>query len=39
MTFEDRRAAAVALLLFPVSINEKGESDNASKDIAVKNEN
>lgn len=39
MNSEGRRAAAVALLLFPVSINEKGEFDNASKDIAVKDEN
>lgn len=39
MTFEDRRAAAVALLLFPISINEKGEFDNASKDNTVKDEN
>lgn len=39
MNSEGRRAAAVALLLVPVSINEKGEFDNASKDIAVKDEN
>lgn len=39
MTFEVRRAATVALLLFPISINQKGEFDNASRDIAVKDEN
>ena len=39
MNSEGRRAAAVALLLFPVSINEKGESDNASKDNTVKDKN
>ena len=39
MNSEGRRAAAVALLLFPVSIIEKGESDNASKDNTVKDEN